>query len=100
MISSYLPLVITEQFQENPKLKGIFIQTLYCFGTKAFFDRHKTIGINDVSKILSLFGSPLAKDYCYGYNSKWTENDFILFWNVTTEIFSKTIDKKRHYDIP
>jgi hypothetical protein len=70
------------------EIKGNFhTKTLYCFGTKACFDRHKTIRINDFFKILSLFGSPLAKDYWHGYNSKWTENDFILFWNVTTELF-------------
>ena len=29
MIFLYLPLIKTEKFQENPKLKGIFIQRLY-----------------------------------------------------------------------
>jgi hypothetical protein len=41
------------------------------------------------------FGQILAKDYWHGYNSKWTENDFILFRNVTTELFRN--EKNRLY---
>jgi hypothetical protein len=80
------------KFSIKTKIKGNFhTKTLYCFGTKAYFDCHKTTRTNDISKILLLFGSPLAKDYWHGYNSKWTENDFILFWNVTTDLY---VEKK------
>jgi hypothetical protein len=71
MILSYLPLVKTEEFKKKTEIKRNFhIKTLYCFRTKAYFDRHKTIGTNDFSKFLSLFGSHWAKDYWHGYNSK------------------------------
>ena len=66
MRNDFLLTSVNKKLKNSRKaeIKGNFhTKTLYCFGSKAYFDRHKTIGTNDFSKILLLFGSPLAKDY-------------------------------------